>query len=140
MTATGSRVTVSLLLCVILVGCSSVELPPAPVYPEGPIVDENGHPMPAQGWGVISFWGVLSNANYYNTGGPWYIIIENNQIAEDKFTQVFLNQNPAQPDKYAWFYVRNFEISDKYIYIEDPIKAFFGWTYYVIVYEKYYGE
>jgi len=130
------------MLCFTLHGCMETEIPSSstytPVYPEGPRVDENGHPIPAQGWGVISFWGVLSNANYYNTGGPWYIIIDNNQISEEKFTQVYVNKDPADSGN-CWIYIWNFRISSHYIYIDDPTKAFLGWTYYVIVYDKYHG-
>jgi len=127
-----------IVILLALIGCDKAPFE-RPDYPSGPSVDENGNPIPARGWNVISFWGKIGTEHYFNTGGDWYIMIEHKEITEDKFTQVYINRNPEQPEN-IWIYIEEFKLSDEYIYIDDPIKAYGGWTYYVMIYDRYTGD
>jgi len=121
-----------------LTGCSDPGYVPTPVYPDGALIGPNG-PMPIGAWEVVKKEGVIDGGDYYNTGGSWYISLDDSAFLKAQATQVYLNKDLEHPNLFGWFLFKEFRVSDRFLYIEDPARAYNGFGYVVFVYTKYKG-
>ncbi len=67
-------------------------------------------------------------------------MIESDAIKQDRFTQVYIHADPNRQDNRVWVMLRGIRLSERFLYIEDPTKSYFGWTYCIFIYSKYTGE
>ena len=122
-----------------LSGCEEYEMPPFAVYPSGAIIGPDG-PEPMRGWDSVTKHGRLEYGNYYNTGGTWYASVEIDILIYTEYTQLYLNRDAAELGNQGWFLTRNFSVSDRFLYIPDPERAYFAWDYVVFIYLDYVPE
>jgi len=128
-----------LLVVFSLFGCGDPGTVPVPVYPDGPLMGASG-PEPMGGWTVATKEGIIDGGDYFNTGGSFYISIEDSAFVKSQATQVYLNRDPEHPDRYGWYLYEDFRVSDRFIYIEDPSRAYKGFGYVFFIYLKYRGN
>lgn len=122
-----------------LLGCRDPGRVPVPDYPDGAIIGPNG-PEPKAGWEVKRREGILDQGDYHNTDGGWYILLEDSAFLKAQATQVYLKRSPEEPNRFNWFLYNAFRVSNRYIYIEDPMKGYAGFGYVIFIYTKYYGS
>jgi hypothetical protein len=132
-------IIVIIILSCSLIQCEKFQLPPEPVYPDDPLIGPNG-PEPATGWEAIQLSGKIDASNYYDTGGDWYIMIEYKGFKQENFTQVYLHADPNRQDNHVWILMDGIRLSDGFLYLDDPSKAYFGWTFCIFIYSRYTGE
>ena len=134
----------SAVLCVIYLcatavfSCDPMQPPPPSVYPEGPIIGENG-PEAMRGWDVDTLYGSFGLGFYHNTGGDWYITIENKALLNAEFTQLFIIREKNDTDTQNWVFLEGYRISGKFLYLDDPLKAYATWDYILFIYVDYKG-
>jgi len=122
-----------------LVSCSDPGTVPVPVYPNGSLIGPNG-PEAMGGWKVVTRRGVIDSGDYFSTGGPFYISIEDSAFIKMQVTQVYMNRDPVEPDRYGWFLFDTFHVSDRFISIDDPLRAYNSFGYVIFIYQDYYGN
>lgn len=121
-----------------MIGCGEPDRVPVPVYPDGSLIGPDG-PDPMAGWQVKKHEGIIDRGDYYNTDGDWYILIEDSAFMAAQATQLYLKRSPDEPYLYRWFLYEAFRVSYRYIYIEDPMRAYGGFGYVIFIYTDYRG-
>ena len=130
--------TTLIFLLLALSGCGfeKVQAPPKPVYPEGMIIGPDG-PEPMRGWEVVSKRGKFDNGDYFDTGGQWYISLEFDALLETEYTQVYINPDADSLGNAGWTLHKNFRVSHRFLYIDDPMKNYLYWDYVLFIYLDY---
>ena len=95
-------------------------------------IGPNG-PEPLSGWNVKRIEHAIGSYNYHNTGGTWYITLEDSSFLDAVAIQLYWNPNPDDPSK-MWSLFKGYRVSDRFIYIEDPARTYWGWSYVIFVY------
>jgi hypothetical protein len=121
------------------IGCTDPGRVPTPVYPDGPILGPNG-PKPMSGWDVVEKSGIIDGGDYHNTGGEWYIVKEDSAFVRCQASQVYLKRDPLNSGRYEWFLYEQYRVSDRFIYIEDPMRAYNGFGFVIFIYTDYTGS
>ncbi len=127
------RILTPLLLLLCLISCKEERVPDRPMLPDSAIIGPNG-PEAWSGWDVKDRRGAFDRADYYNTGGDWYISIEDSAFLTGQAVQVYLNRDPTLPNTYSWGLLPGFRINERFLHIEDPMKAYAGWSYVIFIY------
>jgi hypothetical protein len=97
-----------LLFLVILFSCEGKQGLMGPTGPSGAT--------------IIYITGVISNSDYE---GNW-IQFNNWFIEEDAVVQVYFSQDK---DEYTWFFIEEFQLTHRNIYVYDPWREYLGYDY-----------
>ena len=127
----------SILLSILFfISCTETFVIPEPVYPEGTIIGAEG-PEPMRNWEVITIDSRFDMGDYYDTGGEYYICMENDALLLTRYTQVYLNPSEENYGLQGWRLFEEFRVSERFLYIEDPARAYLGWDYVIFIYLDY---
>ncbi|MBM3329779.1 MAG: hypothetical protein FJY67_09970 [Calditrichaeota bacterium] len=127
---------ISLLIALALASCTSPTLPDRSTPDADSIrIGPNG-PLPLGGWKVIERNGIFDSEEYRNTVGWPYICIEDNLFLDAFAIQVYLNTAPNDPAKSNWSLFKKFRISERFLYIDDHLKSYWGWAYVIFIYRE----
>jgi len=122
----------ALALASILVCCERYTVLESPEVPDSCLIGKDG-PRPFPGWTVVERRGHFDGSNYYDTGGWWYIMLEDSAFNGAVTTQVYVNPDADSPvDKWQLF--KAFRVSCRFLYIDDHLRRLWGWTYVVFIY------
>ena len=135
---TSVAMAVGLVASLWLLGCRQERVPYRPTGAElvdSSLIGSTG-PVPYSGWQVREHHGVFDQGDYHNTGGTWYLVIADSAFVWCSGAQLYLKRSPEDPNPYSWYLYKQFRVSDRFIYIEDPMKGYGGFEYLIFIYSR----